>query len=150
MRLSFRLILFLVVGITLVTFLVARNQVRSEESGLRTDLERRAAVLAESLQEIVEPALDKGSHEQLQRIVDRFGNRERLVGVAIYDPHGEVLAQSSTLTHGFDPPPAPPSSVLNANAGVGEFVQLNGKLMHIYYLQLHNGSSIVGVLADLS
>jgi len=149
MRLSLRLILFLVVGITLVTFLVARNQVRSEESGLRADLERRAAVLAESLQEIVEPALDKGSHDQLQRIVDRFGNRERLVGVVIYDPNGEVLAQSSTLAHRFDPPPAPPSHVLNENAGVGEFVQLNGKLIHIYYLPLHNGSSAVGVLAIL-
>ena len=64
MRLSFRLILFLVVGITLVTFLVARNQVRSEKRGLRADLERRASILAESLQEIIEPALEKGSPDQ--------------------------------------------------------------------------------------
>ena len=49
MRLSLRLILFLVVGITLVTFLVARNQVRGEKRGLRADLERRAGILAESL-----------------------------------------------------------------------------------------------------
>jgi alpha,alpha-trehalose-phosphate synthase [UDP-forming] len=149
MKLSLRLILFLVLGITLVTFLVARNQVRSEERGLRTDLERRAAVLAESLQEIVEPVLDRGSHDQLQRIVDRFGNRERLVGVVIYGVHGEVLAESSTLTNRFDPPPVPLSRVLNESAGVSEFVQLNGKLMHIYYLQLHNGSSSAGILAIL-
>lgn len=37
-----RLILFLVAGITLVTFLVVRNEVRSEKRGLRTDLGRRA------------------------------------------------------------------------------------------------------------
>lgn len=65
MRLSLRLILFLVAGITLVTFLVARNEVRSEKRGLRTELERRAGILAESLQEIVEPALERGSRDQL-------------------------------------------------------------------------------------
>jgi trehalose-6-phosphate synthase len=150
MKLSLRLILFLVLGITLVTFLVARNQVRSEERGLRTDLERRAAVLAESLQEIVEPVLDRGSHDQLQRIVDRFGNRERLVGVVIYGARGEVLAESSTLTDRFDPPPVPLDRVWNESSGVSEFVQLNGRLMHIYYLQLHNrSSSSAGILAIL-
>ena len=72
MRLSLRLILFLVVGITLVTFVVSRNEVRAEKRGLRADLERRAEILAESLQEIVEPALERGSREQLRRIVERF------------------------------------------------------------------------------
>jgi hypothetical protein len=72
-RLSLRLILFLVVGITLVTFLVARSQVRGEKRGLRADLEHRAGILAESLQEIIEPALERGSRDQLRRIVERFG-----------------------------------------------------------------------------
>jgi hypothetical protein len=59
--LKLRLILSLVFGISIVTFLVARNLVRAEENGLRADLERRASLLAESLQEIVEPALEIGS-----------------------------------------------------------------------------------------
>ena len=41
MKVSIRLILFLVVGITVVTFVIARNQVRVEKRGLRADLERR-------------------------------------------------------------------------------------------------------------
>ena len=44
MRLSLRLILFLVAGITLVTLLVARNEVRSEKRGLRTELETQMYV----------------------------------------------------------------------------------------------------------
>ena len=64
MRLSLRLILFLVVGITLVTFFISRNQVRSEKRGLRADLQRRAEILAESLQEIVEPALERSSRDR--------------------------------------------------------------------------------------
>ena len=70
MKLSLRLILFLVAAVTIVTFIVSKNEVRAEKRGLRTDLVRRAEILAESLQEIVEPALEKGSREQLRHIVE--------------------------------------------------------------------------------
>ena len=97
MKLSLRLIPILAIAITLVTFVVARNQVRSEKLGLRADLERRAEILAETLQEPVEPVLQKGATTQLRRIVERFGNREHLVGIAIYDDEGKTLAMSSKL-----------------------------------------------------
>lgn len=149
MRLSLRLILFLVVGITVVTFVIARNQVRSEKRGLRTDLERRAEILAESLQEIVEPALQRGSREQLRHIVERFGNRERLAGVAIYTASGKVLAQSSSLIAKFPPPPAPVQQIESTGQAVSEFITLGNEPMHAYYLPLHAHSpdKIDGILA---
>ncbi|HEV2206685.1 MAG TPA: trehalose-6-phosphate synthase [Candidatus Acidoferrales bacterium] len=149
MRLSLRLILFLVVGITVVTFVIARNQVRSEKRGLRTDLERRAEILAESLQEIVEPALQRGSREQLRHIVERFGNRERLAGVAIYTASGKVLAQSSSLIAKFPPPPAPVHQIESTGQAVSEFITLGNEPMHAYYLPLHAHSpdKLDGILA---
>lgn len=147
MRLSLRLILLLVVGVTLVTFLVARNEVRSEKRGLRADLERRAEILSESLQEIVEPALDKGSHEQLRRVVERFGNRERLAGVVVYDARGEILAESSNLVDRMDPPPVPLARINSSEAGFSQFLELGGKPMNVYYLPLHGRSSVDGILA---
>jgi len=42
-------------------------------------VERRAAVLAESLAGHVEPELEKGSIKKLKGIVERFSNRERLI-----------------------------------------------------------------------
>ena len=147
MRLSLRLILLLVVGVTLVTFLVARNEVRSEKRGLRADLVRRAEILAESLQEIVEPALDRGSHEQLRRVVERFGNRERLAGVVVYDGRGEVLAESSNLVDRIDPPPVPLALIKSSDAGISQFLELGGKPMNVYYLPLHGRSSPDGILA---
>jgi trehalose-6-phosphate synthase len=145
-RLSLRLILLLVVGITLVTFLVARNEVRSEKRGLRADLQRRAEILAESLQEIVEPALEHGSHEQLRRIVERFENREGLAGVVVYDARGEIFAESSNLLNRFDPPPVPLDQVKSSDQGVSQFLTLGGKPMHVYYLPLHNRTAMDGVL----
>ena len=147
MRLSLRLILFLIVGITLITFFISRNQVRSEKRGLRTDLQRRAEVLAESLQEIVEPALQRGSHEPLRRIVERFGNREQLAGVVVYDDHGNVLAESSALVTRLTPPPVPYDRVKASDQGFGEFITLGGKPMHAYYMPLHRDGSVAGVLA---
>src|SRR5947207_1190489 len=98
MKLSLRLVFALVASITLVTFVIARNQVTAEKDSLRADLERRGEILTESFQEVIEPALEKrDAQAQLRRIVDRFGNRERLVGIAIYDPAGRVLAASTTV-----------------------------------------------------
>ena len=155
MKLSLRLILFLVIGITIVTFVIARNQVRAEKRGLRTDLERRAEILAESLQEIVEPAMERGSREQLRHIVERFGNRERLAGVAIYDAAGKVVAQSSSLITKYPTPPVPLDRIEATDQGVSEFVELSNEPMHAYYLPLHSHSpekidGILGIFHDAS
>ena len=147
MRLSLRLILFLVAGISLVTFVVARNQVRSEKRALRADLGRRAEILGESLQELVEPALDSGSRDQLRHIVERFGNRERLAGVVVYDARGGVLAESSNLVSRFDPVPIPLDQVKDHEEGLGQLVKLGGKDMHVYFLPLHRKGALAGFLA---
>ena len=147
MKLSLRLILFLAAAVTVVTFVVSKNEVRAEKRGLRTDLVHRAEILSESLQEIVEPALEKGSREQLRRIVERFGNREQLAGVAVYDNHGVLLVESSNLQNRFVPPPVPLALVAASNTGLSQFVNVGSEPMHVYYMPLHDKTSVTGVLA---
>jgi len=72
-------------AVTLGSFLFSYYQVRGGKRNLRKDVERRAAVLAESLAGHVEPELEKGSIKKLQGIVERFSNRERLARVAVVD-----------------------------------------------------------------
>ena len=132
MRLSLRLILFLVVGITLVTFFISRNEVRAEKLGLRQDLERRAEIFAESLQEIIEPAIEHDSRGQLRRIVERFENRQQLAGVIVYGADGAVLAQSSSLQSQFTPPAVPTDKLANGQP-VSEFLRIGDKPIHAYY-----------------
>jgi trehalose 6-phosphate synthase len=146
-KLSLRLIVFLVAGITLVTFIVARNQVRSEKRGLRIDLERRAEILAESLEEVIEPAVESGSRSQVRHIVEKFGNRDRLAGLVVYDAQGNVLAESSHLVTRFDPPAFPTTELNSHVEGFGQFVKLGGKDMHVYYLPFRRGGSVSGVIA---
>jgi trehalose-6-phosphate synthase len=146
MKLSLRLIPILAVAITIVTFIVARNQVRSEKQGLRTDLERRAEILAESLQETVEPVLQKGSTTQLRRLVERFGNREHLAGVAIYDADGKAMAVSSKLDAYAETPPPIFKKSEEANHGVGTYEKIGASTMYLYALPLHRETQVAGVL----
>src|SRR5882724_5599390 len=146
MKLSLRLIPILAVAITIVTFIVARNQVRSEKRGLRADLERRSEILAESLQETVEPVVQKGSTSQLRRLVERFGNREHLPGVAIYDANSKVMAVSSKLDTDAETPPAEVAKSVEANRPVGAYEKVGGSTMYVYALPLHRDSQVAGVL----
>src|SRR3984893_7090456 len=146
MKLSLRLIPILALEITVVTSIVARNQVRSEKQGLRADLERRSEIFAESLQETVEPVIQKGSTSQLRRLVERFGNREHLAGVAIYDANGKVTAVSSKLDMDAETPPAVVAKSEEANRPVGAYEKFGNATMYVYALPLHRESEVAGVL----
>jgi trehalose-6-phosphate synthase len=146
MKLSLRLIAWLVVSISLVTFVVARNQVRGEKRGLRVDLARRAEVLTESLQETVEPSLQRGSAVQLQRIVERFGDREHLAGIAVYDQNGQVLAASAKLAQNANTPPNTFTQAKSTDEGTGTFANLNSATMYEYAAPLHRGTAFAGAV----
>jgi hypothetical protein len=101
--LSVRLIISLIVGVTLVSLFSAYYEVRREKQGLRNELERRAEVLGESLVGNIEPRLEKGSVKDIKRVVDRFGNREHLAGVAVFNTKLEPIAASSGLPQNLQP-----------------------------------------------
>jgi alpha,alpha-trehalose-phosphate synthase [UDP-forming] len=152
MRVSVRLILLLVVGVTLVTFLFARSEVQTEKRGLRADLERRAEVLAESLAEVIGPLETSGPRARLQQrhlqeIVERFGNRERLAGVAVYDAQGAQLAVSSKLAQQLAQDPAVASQVARQDPVGGSFLQLGQTTMHVFVVPLTGDFGVTGKLA---
>ena len=147
MRITLRLILVLIVGITLVSLLFAYFQVEAIKGALRSDLGRRASILAESLEESVVPLLEKSDRGDLLRLVERFGNREHLAGVVIYDREGNVLAITSVLSAQLTSRPAVVYQVMNQNLERGQFLKLGGSDMHLFALPLHRDTDIVGALA---
>lgn len=147
MSIKLRLIISLIVGITLVAVAFAYLQVKEEKQRMRDELEKRAEVIAESLEETVAPLAEKGSKKDLQRIVERFGSRERLAGIAVYATDGSALAVSSGLDRRLV---KPPTAVLQAqvrDAGREAFFPLGSSLLHVYALPLHGATSTVGTLA---
>jgi alpha,alpha-trehalose-phosphate synthase [UDP-forming] len=148
MRTTLKLISPLIVSVVVVSLLFAAYQVRTEHRILRNDLARRAEILGESLQESVEPQFDRPLPDKsLQRLVDRFGQREHLKGVAVYNSNGVALAVTSGLASLFQLRPAAAAHAAEREAGYGEFLRVNGTPIHVYGLPLHRNGQLVGTLA---
>lgn len=121
MRTTLKIVLPLVVSVGSVSLLFAAYQVRTERRLLNNELARRAAILGESLQESVEPLIERGPDRNLQRIVDRFGQREHLKGVAVYDGSGTPLALTLGLPPEFKARPAISAQAAESSAPMGEW-----------------------------
>jgi trehalose 6-phosphate synthase len=147
MRIRLHLILSLMLAVTLVALTFAHYQVRAVKRGLRADLEKRAVILAESLEETLVPLLQKRSQKNLLRIVERFGNRERLVGVVVYDEGGSPLAVTSGLSGKLPAPPDAVALAMSQRSGRGEFRTLGQAYVHLYVLPLYQEEEVVGALA---
>jgi len=156
MRTTLKIILPLIVSVASVSLLFAAYQARTEKSNLRNDLARRAEILGESLQESVEPLLDRVPDRSLQRLVERFGQREHLKGVAVYSDAGAVLAITSGLPPAFKMRPTVATRAAQEDAGADEFLSVeqtaasnedSNSPIHIYALPLHHNGEIAGTLA---
>jgi alpha,alpha-trehalose-phosphate synthase [UDP-forming] len=147
MRTTLKIVLPLIVSVAAVSLLFAAYQVRTEKRMLRNDLSRRAEILGENLQETVETQLDRAPDRSLHRLVERFGQREHLKGVAIYDAAGNVLAITPGIAVIFPTRPEAAALAAQRDAGYGEFLAVDETPLHIYALPLHHNGEKTGALA---
>jgi alpha,alpha-trehalose-phosphate synthase [UDP-forming] len=146
MRTTLKIVLPLIISVVVVSLFFAAYQVRTRKRDLRNDLSRRAEILAESLQENVEPLLDRAPEKNLQRLVDRFGQREHLKGVVVYNSNGAVLASTPGLASFFPARPAASVHAAERDAGYAEFTRVNNTPIHVYALPLHRNGQAAGTL----
>jgi trehalose 6-phosphate synthase len=156
MRTALKMVLPLIVSVAVVSGLFAWYQVRTERRILRSDLARRAEILGESLQESAEPLLDHAPNKNLQKLVERFVEREHLKGVAVYDPSGKMLAITPGIATAFAnwPPVVKDAAAKDKeeDAFVREKrVDPDGKeaslTVHIQACPLHRDNELAGALA---
>lgn len=147
MRTTLKIVLPLIISVVVVSLLFAVYQVRTEKRLERSELSRRAETLAESLQESVEPLFDRSLPDKsLQRIVDRFGQREHLKGIAVYNVNGTALALTPGLPTSFQTRPATATRAALRDAGLGEFLPIGDQPMQLYAMPLHRNGQAVGTL----
>jgi len=145
--LSARLIVSLILGITLVSLSFSYYQVTVEKRGLRIELQRRAETLGESLAGNVEKSWEAGSERALQRLVRRFGNREHLLGVAVYDRQTRLVAITPELDKRLVSAPHEITQAIEAGQETNSFAHLGQDSVHILALPLRRQDQIVGGLA---
>ncbi|MGB6429215.1 MAG: trehalose-6-phosphate synthase [Candidatus Acidiferrales bacterium] len=147
MRSNLRFILPLIASVALVSLLFAVYRAESEKRALRNELTARAATLAESLQETVEPLVNGAPDRNLQRVVERFGHRDNLAGIAVYDDSGAPLAITSGLATSLRTPPDAATEAAALGRGVGEFTGVEGVSSEIYAVPLFREGHVTGTLA---
>ena len=149
MRTTLKLVLPLITSVALVSLLFAAYQVRKERRNLRNDLSRRAELLAESLQESIQPLFEKNernSEKAMQRVVDRFAQREHMKGIAVYEANGSLSVMTSTLGDSFKQMSGIARTVLATDTGRGEFTQVADSPMYLYALPLERSDKAAGAL----
>jgi len=146
MRISLRLIISLVVGVTLLSILFAVFQVKAEKRGLRKELENRAAIVGESLESKVAPLLDLRSRKRLQAVVTEFGDRDHLKGIAVFNKAGDSLVKTPGVADDLQGVLPHVIQSIATKASYASFTPLNGALTHIYILPLQNESEVLGAL----
>ncbi len=149
MRTTLKIVLPLVVSVAAVSLLFAGYQVRTERKNLRTDLARRAELLAESLQESIEPQFEKrerASERAIQRVVDRFAQREHMKGIAVYEADGSALAMTLALGTYFRSAPPVAVRAIAKDKGENDSESVNDTPMYFYSLPLHRNEQAAGSL----
>jgi trehalose-6-phosphate synthase len=149
MRTTLKMVVPLIMSVGTGCLLFAAYQTHTERRILRNDLSHRAEILGDSLQESVDPLFDQRSDGSLQRLVERFSQREHLNGVAVYDASGASIAATSDLSPQFQSEPAAAVHAASIDLGYGEFVRINQVALHIYALPVHLNGQTVGTLVVL-
>jgi alpha,alpha-trehalose-phosphate synthase [UDP-forming] len=136
--LSLRLIVALIVGITVVSLGLSWYEVQSEKNSMRHDLEYKSEILDESLAANAEFYLQMDDKSGLDRMAQRYSNRDHLIGIAIYDRNGSPIAFTPALDSVISGIPQELKSAISANRTEGQFVRLHFKPLYMRAAPIHS------------
>jgi trehalose-6-phosphate synthase len=130
--LSLRLIVALIVGVTLVSLSSSWYQVQAEKDELRRDLERKAETFGESLAANAESYLQSGDKPGLEQMVQRFSNRDHLLGIGVYGLDFSRLIATNNLSAIL--PGIPPSLKQALSGNRLESTYMRSRFRRLYVL----------------
>ncbi len=125
------------------------TQVNRERLSLSADLQYRTRLLSDSLKESIEPNLLRNSTTTLQRIVDKFTNRERIVGLVVFNNGGITLAASKDMPTRVTENPDFVFASLNKAEPLGLFEKINGVPLYLFVSPLFEKDSVSGALVTI-
>ena len=128
---------------TFVSLCSSGYEVLVGKRNLRRDLQRRAEVLGESLAGNVDRDIEKGAMQALQRTVQRFANRENLMGLAVYNPEGHIIAVTPGLAAAMNEAPPVVLETLQEDHESDAFQKLGDTRVHVGAFPLHSQEKLL-------
>jgi trehalose 6-phosphate synthase len=121
-------------------------QVNEERSALETDLQIRTVLLADGLKEAIRPAYLSQATSTIQTVLDKFAGRERLLGLAVYDNKGSLLATSAALMLGLVDDSSLPEKAMDRDTVESDFIDLADSQIFSLATPLRADDNVVGAL----
>lgn len=141
--LSWRLILGLILGVSLISLASSWYEVQAQKNSLRRDLEHKAETLGESLAGTAELYLATQDRPGLEQLVERFSNREHLVGIGVYGRDESALAVTSGLDASLPRLNPLLQNAIRENRIISTFTHLRFSRVHVLAAPLHNADRTV-------
>ncbi len=139
------LVIVTIISLVVVSFTI--TQVEKEEQRLKSDLEYRSTLLAQSLKESVEPNFINKSDKYLQNVVEKFADEKRFAGLGVYDNKNTVIALSSTIPEASSAALEIVSNSMDADKANGDFETINDRKVYALAIPLHDkDKNVVGAL----
>jgi len=135
--LSLRLIVALIVGVTLVSLVSSWYEVQAEKDALRRDLQHKAETFGESLASSAELYLEAGDRLGVEQLVQRFNNRDHLLGIGVYGKDGSSLAMTPELSAVLSETPTGLTTALHDNRVETGSMRLHFKRVYMLAAPLH-------------
>ncbi len=133
-----------IVAVSLVIGGFTFNQANQEQLNLRADLQYRTRVLADSLQDSIEPSLAAHDSETTQKIVDRISKDKRIGGLGVFDSSANAVA----ISHNF-PAPLEKDAIIgnsmDSDTPSGEFTRAASST-YVFVEPLHADNKVVGAI----
>ncbi len=147
MKITLRIVVSLLLVAAVVSFGFSLHQVQSEKKRLVEEYEKRAIVLADSLQSSYEQASKLGSKKGLRRLVARFKKMRAFEGVAFFDINGTILETSQDVNALLDRMHPLVKESIAEDKGVADLVGgKGGNQKYLYAIPLYQDSATTGAL----
>jgi alpha,alpha-trehalose-phosphate synthase [UDP-forming] len=135
-----------IAAIILIVCVFTFNQANEQRLTLSSDLQYRTRVLADSLEQSIEPFFATNTTLMVQKIIDRIASNERVIGLGVFDNTGVPVATSAGL---------PEEAVLNTQISTvmdsdmpsGKFMQNSEQSVYALIDPLHENERVIGALA---
>ncbi len=144
MKQAYLLVVVVFAAATLGTTIYTIHQTDNHRRQLISNLDYRSSLLTDGLRESVEPGFAEKSDAELQGLVEKYSQRQRIAGIGIVNEQANVLAASSSLPQGLPEAKQIAGDAMDSGENQGDFTK-EGEL-YAFASPLYDDEKIIGAL----
>lgn len=150
MRINILLILSIVLAVSLVVVAFTLWQAGQERHRLTLELEKKSALLAESMHDGIQPLMAKGNVKKLQQLVDKYGASQRILGLAVINLHDSLVSATTGIDEYLPAVRGLGVKSMDADTSLGDFYRRGEAIFHCHSLPIKQEGALLGALLVLS